>query len=109
MKFTKKYTVKTNEKSTLKHQNRKRFYRPCPTFEHGDLLIIKNLTNPKLVRWGNPYVMISKEEKLVKRVFEDKTKEYFILKSDNGDYEEQKLKKELIKYIWEIKGIIRKF
>jgi len=58
-----------------------------PKYSNGDILACRRVTEMLFFQWGKVYVIDSSQGALVKRIFEDKNnQDYIILHSDNKDY-----------------------
>lgn len=76
------------------------------TFRHGDRIAIKRVNWEHLIRWGEPYVVITKDhERLLKRVLPHDNKTLIILRSDNhSKYPNIEIEKSYIDSMWLVKG-----
>jgi len=78
-----------------------------PTFQSGTFLILKKLEKIEYnIRWGSPYVLITKQGKVFKRVFKHKSKDKLILRSDNELYPDQTILKSSVCNMFEVRGTI---
>lgn len=78
-----------------------------PTFQNGNFLVIKKAEIEHL-KWGEPYVLITEDGELLKRIYAHPQNEKIILKSDNPQYSEQTISVSQVNSFWIIKGLITK-
>ena len=72
-----------------------------PTILPGDHLIIEEVVDVKILRYGRPHVIIAKEGIVIKRIHSHPSnKKKYILKSDNTIYEPYEINKDDILSIW---------
>ncbi len=80
-----------------------------PTFCNGDYILVKQLDfTSKNIKWGEPYLIITDDGQVVKRIMKSQAKNSILLKSDNHLYEPYEVENTNIKSIWELKGVISK-
>jgi transcriptional regulator with XRE-family HTH domain len=79
-----------------------------PTFSNGDYLIIKNVANHNFIKWGEPYVVVSTEERVFNRLDKHKDKGMIMLTSDNELYPPYEIPRQSIKSLWHVKGVVSK-
>jgi len=72
-----------------------------PTILHGDHLIIEEVIDEKILRYGRPHVIIAKDGIVIKRIHSHPSnKKKYILKSDNTTYEPYEINKDDILSMW---------
>lgn len=79
-----------------------------PTFCNGDFIVVKRLDLNKHIKWGEPYLIVTDDGQVVKRIMKSQAKNSILLKSDNHLYEPYEVENTNIKSIWELKGVISK-
>ncbi|MEQ8554149.1 MAG: helix-turn-helix domain-containing protein [Cyclobacteriaceae bacterium] len=79
-----------------------------PTFCNGDYVLVRQLGNNYQIKWGEPYLIITKDGQVVKRVMKSHSNKNLLLKSDNELYQSYELDESIICSIWEVKGVISK-
>ncbi len=71
-----------------------------PTISHGDHIIIEQVVDLKILRYGRPHVIIAKEGPVIKRIYRHASNKKYILKSDNDTYEPYEIDKDDILSMW---------
>tara|TARA_R110002020_G_scaffold36090_11_gene108536 strand:- start:35 stop:667 length:633 start_codon:yes stop_codon:yes gene_type:complete len=79
-----------------------------PTFSNGDFILIKKSHSDTDIKWGEPYLVVSQNGQVVKRVHKAKEESKLLLKSDNELYDSYEIELINIKSLWEIKGVLSK-
>lgn len=79
-----------------------------PTFCSGDYILINNNQNFNDIRWGEPYLVVSKGGQVIKRLYKSKNDSTLLLKSDNEMYQPYEIEKTEVTSIWEVKGVLSK-
>ncbi len=62
-------------------------YSMFPTISHGDHLVIEQVIDVKILRYGRPHVVVAKDGVVIKRIHSHPSNKKYILKSDNSIYE----------------------
>ena len=79
-----------------------------PLYQSGDLILIKSLKKHSYIQWGHAYLIITKEDRMLKHVHKGPAEDTFILKSHNEHYHPFEIQREDILGIFEVHGYIRK-
>ena len=79
-----------------------------PLYQSGDLILIKSLKKQPYIQWGNVYLIITKEDRMLKHVHKGQKEDAFILKSRNTCYQPFEIQRLDIIRIFEVHGYIRK-
>ena len=79
-----------------------------PLYQSGDLILLKNLKKQFYIQWGQVYLIITKEDRLLKHVHKGNTENTHILKSHNEHYHPFEIARDDIKNIFEVRGYVRK-
>jgi transcriptional regulator with XRE-family HTH domain len=79
-----------------------------PTVNDGDYTIIKQVEDKQSIKFGIPYLLDTTDGRVLKRIYQDKDPDKFILKSDNEIYEPYTINKDTILSLWETKGFMSK-
>jgi transcriptional regulator with XRE-family HTH domain len=74
-----------------------------PTILHGDHIIIEEVEDKKLLKYGRAYVINAKDGCVIKRIHSNESQKKFTLKSDNSIYEPYEIDKKEILSIWLVK------
>ena len=77
-----------------------------PTFNPSDIVAIKQVTNFETIPLGEPYFIITEEQRLLRyvRMNESYLKRTFLLKAVNVDFDDMVIKKNDIKFLFQVKG-----
>lgn len=70
-----------------------------PTIRHGDHLVIEQVVDEKILRYGRPHVVVAKDGIVVKRVYQKGSRK-FNLVSDNATYEPYDIHKDDVISMW---------
>ena len=79
-----------------------------PLYQSGDLILLKSLREKFYIQWGHVYLLITKEDRLLKHVHKGQTEDAYILKSHNEYYHPFEIQKNDIRDIFEVHGYVRK-
>ena len=79
-----------------------------PLYQSGDLILIKSLKKQSYIQWGHAYLIITKEDRMLKHVHKGQNEDTFILKSHNEHYHPFEIERMDIIGIFEVHGYIRK-
>lgn len=87
-----------------------------PTYENGCMVIVKQIINLSAIQFGSVYLIITDEQRVVKRLYEDDDFNFIVLASDNPEarkdgkpkYPSYRVKKEHIKKLYLVKGTIKR-
>ncbi|MEM9299742.1 MAG: LexA family transcriptional regulator [Bacteroidota bacterium] len=79
-----------------------------PTLCSGDYVLVRQLGADYQIKWGEPYLIITNDGQVVKRVMKSNSSEKLRLKSDNELYQPYEIEQSIIRSVWEVKGVISK-
>lgn len=87
-----------------------------PTYENGCMVIVKEIKRKEAIQFGSVYLVLTDEQRVVKRIYESEDEEYLILASDNPEsqknglpkFPQYKVKKEVVRKIFLVKGTIKR-
>lgn len=88
-----------------------------PTYDNGCMVIVKEVKEKSFIQYGSAYLVITNEQRIVKRMYEDETDNRFVLlASDNPEqrkdqkvkYPTYRLEKEAINRLFLVKGTIKR-
>jgi len=74
-----------------------------PTIVHGDHIIIEEVADMKMLKYGKAYVIVAKDGCVIKRIQSHESLKKFTLKSDNPIYEPYDIEKKEIISVWLVK------
>lgn len=77
-----------------------------PTITPGTFIIIKEVQNKSLIKWGEPHVIVTTDGRVAKRVLQSQDKTCITLFSDNKLYQPYDIPKSQILSLWVILGKI---
>lgn len=77
-----------------------------PTISPGDHIVIEQVHDPKIVRYGRAYVLVAKDGCVIKRIHSHASPKKFMLKSDNLTYEPYEIDKRDIISIWLVRNYL---
>ncbi|MDD2961517.1 MAG: XRE family transcriptional regulator [Muribaculaceae bacterium] len=60
----------------------------CPIINNGDYIAIRELTNPQMIFWGQIYVILLDDYRMVKYVRKHDDPDLLILRSENNNYDD---------------------
>ncbi|MEO7535843.1 MAG: S24 family peptidase [Ferruginibacter sp.] len=75
-----------------------------PAFNPSDVIAVKKVTNFETAPLGEPYFIITDEQRLLRYVRANENKKCFTLKAVNSDFDDMEIKKSDIKFLFQIKG-----
>ena len=78
-----------------------------PVINNGDMLAIREVKNLNLIFWGQIYVVLLDDYRMVKYVRKHENPELVILKSANKDYDDIEIPREEIRALFVVENIIR--
>lgn len=87
-----------------------------PTYENGCMVIVKKINNLKAIQYGSVYLIITDEQRVVKRIYEDDNPDWLQLASDNQElmksgkpkHPTYRVEKKYIKQLYLVKGTIKR-
>ena len=79
-----------------------------PLYQSGDLIVVKDTPKNSYIQWGHTYLIITKEDRLLKHIHKGSTQELYLLKSYNEEYYPFEIPKKNILKIFEVHGYVRK-
>lgn len=79
-----------------------------PIFCRGDIVLCNKVNDRDLVNYGDPHLVVTDEMSMVKYLFPTKDGQSYLLRSANEHYPEWTLKMEKVKYLYRIKGVLRR-
>lgn len=77
-----------------------------PTITSGTFIIIKEVTDTRYIKWGEPHLVVSNEGRVLKRILLSKNPECISLYSDNRLYQAYDIPKAQIISVWQVLGKI---
>lgn len=75
-----------------------------PTINPGDSIVIEEVKERSSIKYGKPYVVVSSDGLVIKRIHSSQDDKKVILKSDNTIYEPYEILKKDILSIWLLRG-----
>ena len=80
-----------------------------PTITPGAFVIIKNIEEKQLVKWGEPHVVVTTDGRVIKRVLKHRDSQLITLYSDNNElYQPYDILKDSILSLWQLVGMLSK-
>lgn len=87
-----------------------------PTYENGCMVIVKEIKRKEAIQYGSVYLVITDEQRVVKRLYEDEDPNQILLASDNPEvrkdgkvkYPAYRVRKDLIRKLFLVKGTIKR-
>lgn len=77
-----------------------------PVINNGDLVALKQVKNPDIIYWGQIYVLLLEDYRMIKYVRKHKDKSKIILRSENPDYDDIEVKRSDIRDMMLVTNII---
>ena len=78
-----------------------------PVINNGDMLAIREVKNLNLIFWGQIYVVLLDDYRMVKYIRKHNNPEFVILKSANKDYDDIEIPRDEIRALFVVENIIR--
>lgn len=78
-----------------------------PVINNGDMLAIREVKNLSLIFWGQIYVVLLDDYRMVKYIRKHENPDLVILKSANKDYDDIEIPKDEIRALFVVENIIR--
>lgn len=78
-----------------------------PVINNGDLIAIREIKNPNLIFWGQIYVVLLEDYRMVKYVRKHENPNLVILRSENQEYDDIEIEKRDICDLFIVENIIR--
>lgn len=78
-----------------------------PRFSHGDTIACKKVTDHQHLQWNRAYVLDTDQGPLVKRVRKSEDQSYFLLESDNKNFEPFEIPRQSVRAMALVVGLIR--
>ena len=109
-----------NEENIMDYIPRKLGMRDChlaihvhgesmyPIYMPGDVVLLREIFDYQFVNYGQVYVVITEEHRLLKYVYKGKNEEHLILRSENQHFEEIEVHKNKIIKLLQVQGFFRK-
>ena len=79
-----------------------------PTFCSGDYILVQKNESISEIKWGEPYLVVSENGQVVKRICKAEDEFKLLLKSDNELYDSYEIEIAKIISLWEVKGMLSK-
>lgn len=79
-----------------------------PKYCSGEMVALKKITDREVVAFGEAYIIVTKEQRLLKFVKKGKDKDHWLLVSENKDFEPFEIKTSKILHLYIVKGKITK-
>lgn len=77
-----------------------------PVICNGDMIAIREITNPDLIFWGQIYVILLDDYRMVKYIRKHNNPKYVVLRSANPDYDDIDIQKSDIRDLFIVENII---
>lgn len=78
-----------------------------PVINNGDMIAIREIKNPNLIFWGQIYVVLLEDYRMVKYVRKHENPDWVILRSENKEYDDIEIEKRDICDLFIVENIIR--
>lgn len=78
-----------------------------PVINNGDMIAIREIKNPSLIFWGQIYVVLLEDYRMVKYVRKHENPDRVILRSENKEYDDIEIEKRDICDLFIVENIIR--
>ncbi|MFY9310069.1 MAG: LexA family transcriptional regulator [Bacteroidia bacterium] len=78
----------------------------APTISHGDYIVVESVSDLKAIQFGRAFIIVTKKECIVKRLYSHKNVKKFVLKSDNQMYEPYEINRNDIIALWLVKDYL---
>ena len=78
-----------------------------PVINNGDMIAIREIKNPNLIFWGQIYVVLLDDYRMVKYVRKHENPDRVILRSENKEYDDIEIEKRDIRDLFIVENIIR--
>lgn len=78
-----------------------------PVINNGDMIAIREIKNPNLIFWGQIYVVLLEDYRMVKYVRKHENPNLVILRSENKEYDDIEIEKRDICDLFIVENIIR--
>lgn len=78
-----------------------------PVINNGDMLAIREVRNPRLIFWGQIYVILLDDYRMVKYIRKHINPEMVILRSANPQYDDIEIPRSEIKSLFVVENVIR--
>lgn len=78
-----------------------------PIINNGDMIAIREIKNPNLIFWGQIYVVLLEDYRMVKYVRKHENPDRVILRSENKEYDDIEIEKRDICDLFIVENIIR--
>lgn len=78
-----------------------------PVINNGDMLAIREVKNLSLIFWGQIYVVLLDDYRMVKYIRKHENPDLVILKSANNDYDDIEIPRDEIRALFVVENIIR--
>lgn len=77
---------------------------------NGDIIALKRITDFEIIEFGKTYAIQTKIdfELFVKKIRKHTDKNYWLLKSNNKDYDDMDLNISKVNALWRVKGVLKK-
>ena len=79
-----------------------------PAFMPGDVIILKEIFDYQLINYGEVYVFITEEQRLLKYIQRGKDSDHLLLQSENSRYQPIEVHKSKIIKLFQVQGFFRK-
>lgn len=78
-----------------------------PVINNGDMIAIREIKNPQLIFWGQIYVILLEDYRMVKYIRKHDNPDRVILRSENKEYDDIEIEKKEICDLFIVENIIR--
>ena len=80
----------------------------CPLCIPGDITLLKEIKNYNLINYGQMYVIITEEHRLMKYIMHSRKSTHLLLHSEHKHYEDIELPKKQVLKLYQVQGFFRK-
>jgi phage repressor protein C with HTH and peptisase S24 domain len=78
-----------------------------PAYKRGDMVGIKRITDFAVISFGQPHVLVTGEQRLIKYLWHGRKDGFWTLKSENPKFEEFEISIKKVIHLFLVKGIVR--
>ena len=78
-----------------------------PVINNGDMIANREIKNPQLIFWGQIYVILLEDYRMVKYIRKHDNPDRVILRSENKEYDDIEIEKKEICDLFIVENIIR--
>ena len=75
-----------------------------PKISSGNIIFCKKVDHKEFIEYGHIYLIVTNDRRMIKQIRRSENKDCLMLVSENPDYDTFDIKKELIQYLYLVKG-----